>query len=103
MMVETVWDPALDSTVELEVQAGKGVVRTRGKVRSVLPAIGDPNGPPVFAVGLEFVGLAPRTSARSRRWSKRSSSRRGATPLCPGALTAAARRRYLVSSHRGEC
>jgi len=58
MMVETVWDPAPDSTVELEVHTGRGVVRTRGKVRSVLAAIGDPNGPPVFAVGLEFVGLA---------------------------------------------
>ena len=59
MLVETVWDPAPDSTVELEVHTGKTVVRTRGKVRSVLPAIGDPNGPPVFAVGLEFLGLAP--------------------------------------------
>jgi hypothetical protein len=64
MMVETVWDPAPDSVVELEVQTGRGVVRTRGKVRSVLPAIGDPNGPPVFAVGLEFLGLAPE-DARS--------------------------------------
>jgi len=59
IMVETVWDPAPDSVVDLEVQTGRGVVRTRGRVRSVLPAIGDPNGPPVFAVGLEFVGLAP--------------------------------------------
>jgi len=59
IMVETVWDPALDSVVDLEVQTPKGVVRTRGRVRSVLPAIGDPNGPPVFAVGLEFLGLAP--------------------------------------------
>ncbi|HEV8238154.1 MAG TPA: PilZ domain-containing protein [Thermoanaerobaculia bacterium] len=59
MMVETVWDPALDSIVDLEVQTGRGVVHTRGRVRSVLPAIGDPNGPPVFAVGLAFVGLAP--------------------------------------------
>ena len=58
MMVETVWDPAPDSVVDLEVQTGRGVVHTRGKVRSVLPAIGDPNGPPVFQVGLEFLGLA---------------------------------------------
>jgi PilZ domain len=58
MLVETVWDPALDSTVELEVHTGKAVVRTSGKVRSVLPAIGDPDGPPTFAIGLEFVGLA---------------------------------------------
>ncbi len=57
MMVETVWEPALDSTVDLEVQTGGTVVRTRGRVRSVLPAIGDPHGPPVFAVGLEFLGL----------------------------------------------
>jgi len=57
MMVETVWDPALDSTVEVELQTGATVVRTRAKVRSVLPAIGDPGGPPVFAVGLEFLGL----------------------------------------------
>jgi hypothetical protein len=58
MMVETVWEPAPDSTLELEVHAGRTVVRTRGRVCSVLPAIGDPNGPPVFAVGLEFLGLA---------------------------------------------
>jgi len=45
--------------LDLEVQAGRSVVRTRGRVRSVLPAIGDPNGPPVFAVGLAFLGLAP--------------------------------------------
>lgn len=59
MLVETVWDPAPDTTVELEVHTGKTVVRTRGKVRSVLPAIGSPGGPPTFAVGLEFLGLAP--------------------------------------------
>lgn len=57
MLVETVWEPALDSTVDLEVHTGRTVVRTRGRVRSVLPAIGDPHGPPVFAVGLEFLGL----------------------------------------------
>lgn len=59
MLVETVWDPAPDSVVDLEVQTPKGVVHTRGRVRSVLPATGEPNGPPVFAVGLEFLGLAP--------------------------------------------
>ena len=58
MMVETVWEPAPDSTLELEIHTGRTVVRTRGRVCSVLPAIGDPNGPPVFAVGLEFLGLA---------------------------------------------
>ena len=58
MLVETVWDPALESQVDLEVNTGKTVVHTRGRVRSVLPAPGDPNGPPVFAVGLEFLGLA---------------------------------------------
>ncbi len=58
MLVETVWEPAPDSTVDLEVHTGRTVVRTRGRVRSVLPSIGDPNGPPVFAVGLEFLALA---------------------------------------------
>lgn len=58
MLVETLWDPAPDSTVDLELHTGKTVVRTRGKVRSVLPAIGTPDGPPTFAVGLEFLGLA---------------------------------------------
>ena len=58
MLVETAWDPAFDAEVELELETGQATVKTRGKVRSVLPGAGDPGGPPVFAVGLQFLDLS---------------------------------------------
>ena len=58
MLVETVWDPPVDTRLDLEVNTAKGTVRCNGRVRSVSPVSGDPNAPPSFALGLEFLDLA---------------------------------------------
>ena len=59
LLVETVWEPPIDSTVELEVQAGERRIEARARVRSVHPVPVGVNEPPLFAVGLAFEGLSP--------------------------------------------
>jgi hypothetical protein len=59
LLVETEWEPSLEAEVELEISTGRTTLHSRGRVRSVLPSIGDPDGGPLYAVGLELTGVAP--------------------------------------------
>lgn len=68
MLVETVWDPPVDTEVEVELQV-PNVVRTAARVRSVIPVpAAGPYDPPTFAVGLAFHPLAEEAQAALSRF-----------------------------------